>query len=165
MFRRGSGVVVLGAVAALTVAGAAGCSSGASPTPAVSAPSAAPSGPPADGGTYTGTDALLAALSAAGIPCGAPQAVANATAHGAVGMVDCDSPSGTGPDSVVVVFDSQQDAQAYAENMTGAPLGALAAPAVVYGRNWAVNSTAAYAAQVRGALGGGVLAGPSPTAN
>lgn len=162
---RRSGVVVLGAVIALAVAGVAGCSSGASPAPAVSASSAAPSGPPADGGTYTGTDALLAALSAAGVPCGAPQAVANATAPGAVGMVDCDSPAGTGSDSVVVVFDTQRDAQGYAESMTGAGLGALAAPAVVYGLDWAVNTTAGYAAQVQAKLGGGMLAGLAPSAS
>jgi|ERR1051326_188435 hypothetical protein len=154
------------AVLALTCV--AGCSSAATPaagsSPTVSA-SPSKSAPPADGGTYSGTDALLAALTAAGIPCGSPQAVANATAPGAIGLVDCDSPGGSSGDSVLAVFDTQAHAQGYAESMTGAGLGALAAPAVVYGGNWAVNTTAAYAAQIRVALGGGVLAGPSPAAS
>jgi hypothetical protein len=118
-----------------------------------------------DGGTYTSTDAVLSALHDAGIPCSAPEAIANATAQGAIGMVDCDSPGGTGSDSVVVVFDTQANAQGYAESMTGAGMGVLAAPAVVYGLDWAVNTSAAYAAQIQGALGGGVLAGPSPSAS
>lgn len=157
--RRGSVIVAAG-----LLAGVAGCSSAAPGEPGASA-SPSKSAPPADGGTYTGTDALLAALSAAGIPCGAPQAVANATAPGSIGMVDCDSPAGTGSDSVVVVFDSQADAQGYAESMTGAALGPLAAEAVVYGRDWAVSTSAVYAAAVRRALGGGVLAGPTSAAS
>jgi hypothetical protein len=121
------------------------------------------SAPPLDGGTYTSTDAVLSALHDAGIPCSAPEAIANATAQGAIGLVDCDSPGGTGSDSVVVVFDTQANAQGYAESMTAA--GPLAAPAVVYGLDWAVNTSAAYAAQIQGALGGGVLDGPSPAAS
>lgn len=162
--RRRLGVSVAGLLVCLA-AGVAGCSSGTGDSAAP--PSASPSkaAAPAGGGTYTGTDALLAALSAAGIPCGSPQAVANATAPGAVGMVDCDSPGGSGGDSVLVVFDTQQDAQGYAEGMTAAGLGAMAAPAVVYGGNWAVNTTATYAAQIRDALGGGVLAGPTDAAS
>jgi hypothetical protein len=151
----------------VAVLAAAGCGGGSSPAATVSSTAASPSrsAPPLDGGTYTSTDAVLSALSAAGIACSAPEAVANATATGAVGMVDCDSPGGTGSDSVVVVFDTQTDAQGYAESMTGPGMGPLAAPAVVYGRDWAVNTTGAYAAQIQGALGGGVLAGPTPSAS
>lgn len=148
------------------VVGLAGCGGSSPAAPATSATaSASPSGPPLDGGSYTGTDALLSALSAAGIACTAPEAVANATAQGAIGMVDCTSPSGTDSDTVVVVFDTQSDAQGYAENMTGPALGPLAAQAVAYGRDWAVNTSAGYAAQVQGALGGGVLAGVAATAS
>lgn len=155
-----------GAVSAAVLA-ATGCASASRPAPAVSSATASPSrpAPPLDGGTYTSTDAILAALSAAGIPCSAPEAVANATATGAIGMVDCDSPGGTASDTVLVVFDTQTDAQGYAESMTGPGMGVLTAPAVVYGRDWAVNTSGAYAAQIQGALGGGVLAGPSPSAS
>jgi hypothetical protein len=150
---------------AAVIAALAGCGGSSSATPATAsvAASASPSGPPLDGGSYTGTDALLSALHDAGIPCSAPEAIANATAQGAIGMVDCDSPGGTGSDSVVVVFDTQTDAQGYAEGMTAA--GPLAAAAVVYGLDWAVNTTTAYAAAVQGKLGGGTLAGPAPSAS
>lgn len=157
-----AGVVL---AAELGVAGCGGSSgSAAASSPSVSA-SPSKSAAPLDGGSYTGTDAVLSALSAAGIPCSAPEAVANATAQGAIGMVDCDSPGGTGSDSVVVVFDSQTNAQGYAESMTGAGMGPLAAPAVAYGLDWAVNTSAAYAAQIQGALGGGVLSGPTASAS
>lgn len=96
-------------------------------------------------------DTLLAALSAAGSPCVDPSPVANPTAKGALSMVDCGSAPGR---SDVVVFDSQAVAQGFAEDMT-AP-GPLSADAMVYGRNWAVNDTRAYAPLVQHALGGGV---------
>lgn len=76
-------------------------------------------------------------------------------------MVDCTAD--TDGDTVVVVFDSQQDTQAYAESMTQA--GPLATQAVVYGKNWAVNTTGVNAPQIQHALGGGTLMGPGPSAS
>ena len=136
--------------------GVAGCSTSSGGAPAAgSSPSV--SAPPADGGTYASTDALQAALTAHGLACGDPQPVANSTAPGAIGMVDCDSPGGGGQsDTVLVVFDTGAHAQAYAVSMAGAGLG----PAqVVYGRDWAVNTVPPFGEQVRGALGGGMLTG------
>lgn len=146
---------------------AAGCSSSGTPAAsstgsAPSPPPASPAGPPADGGAYLNTTALLDALRTGGAPCLDPQPVANPTAKGALSMTDCGSSAGQS-DVVVVVFDTHDDTQNFAEGMT-AP-GPLAAEAVVYGQNWAINTTGGYAAQVQRILGGGELTGPSPSAS
>lgn len=159
--------VIAAFVTVLLAAGAAGCSS--SGTPAASSTGSAPppapaspSGPPADGGAYLNTGAVINALGTGGAPCLDPQPVANPTAKGALSMTDCGSSAGQS-DVVVVVFDSHADTQDFAEGMT-AP-GPLAAAAVVYGQNWAINTTSGYAAQVQRILGGGELTGPSPSAS
>jgi hypothetical protein len=147
-------------VAALVLAG---CSS----SPAASGGPAAPasSAPPADGGSYPDANAVLNALSAAGSPCVEPSAIANPTLSGATSMIDCGSSVGNS-DTVVVVFDSQANAVAYAAALTTGDMSAISqGSVVVYGQNWAVNTKAVYAPQVRAALGGQVVAGPSAGAS
>lgn len=151
-------------VAAAILVGVAGCSS-AGNTPAADTGTSA-SAPPGDGGTYPDADAVLSALQAQGAPCAGQQPVANPTLTGALSMVDCSSPAG-GSDTVVVVFDTQAHALAYAVSLTSGALSGISSDAVVvYGRDWAVNtSSTAYADTVRRVLGGQVVAAPSAQAS
>jgi hypothetical protein len=121
---------------------------------------------PADGGTYADTDAVLAALADAGIPCTAPSAVADPTRSGATSMTDCNAAGSPDSDTVLVVFDNHADAYAYAQAMTDPSwVDTIGTPIqVVYGVNWAVNTIPGYGAEVVAALGGSTMTGtPSPT--
>lgn len=131
-----------------------------------SSPSSSASSAPADGGTYPDADAILTALQTAGAPCTSPEPVANPTLTGTLSMVDCDSEGGQS-DTVVVVFDTQAHVIAYAASLTTGAMSDIAADAVVvYGRNWAVNTSGAgYATMVQRVLGGQVAAGPSASAS
>lgn len=140
------------AAAVLTLAGCG--SSG----PAKTA-STAPKTPPADGGSYASTQAVLDRLGAAGIACTSQQPVANPSAAGTLSMTDCTSPSGAAGgsdgDTVVVVFDTHDHAQAYASGIISFAQGLGGeAPFEIVGVNWAINTVSGYGPQVLGALGG-----------
>ena len=148
------------AAGATTMLVLGGCSS------AGDASGAASSSASVIGGSYSSTTALLNALSAAGIPCTSPSAVAGATVAGAQGLVDCSSSTGTGSDSVASVFDTHADAQAYATNMldftSNNTSGSGNITQVVVGDNWVVNTVPPYGDEVEAHLGGSESTASAP---
>ncbi|HET9170579.1 MAG TPA: hypothetical protein VFN97_14155 [Actinospica sp.] len=120
------------------------------------------------GGDYSSTTALLSALSAAGIPCSSPSVISGSKVVGAQSPVDCDSPDGSGSDSVASVFDTHADAQAYATNMleltANDTSGSGTSIQVVVGANWVVNTVPPYGDEVLAHLGGSESTATAPTA-
>jgi hypothetical protein len=111
------------------------------------APGAA-SASPRTGGSYQDANALLEALSAAGVPCTSPSPVADPTGQGTLSLADC---NGSGADSAsVAVFDTHQDALASVGTLTA--FGASFYDVV--GVNWVVNTDTSYGKRVLAALGG-----------
>jgi hypothetical protein len=120
------------------------------------------SGPPRDGGSYSSAQAVLAALSAAGVACTDPQPVANPTGPGTLDLLDCTSPGGQDEDTTVATFDTHAHAVASAQELLQL---VQAGNAEVVGVDWVVNTTSGYAQTVVSVLGGQVMqAGATATA-
>lgn len=111
--------------------------------------------PPADGGNYPSAQALLDQLAHDGIACADQPPVANPTVTGALSMADCNGVGSADSDTVVIVYDTHENAVAGAKNLLAFNQSMGGDPEFeVVGVNWGVNTVNGYGLKVLTALGG-----------
>jgi hypothetical protein len=154
-----------GALAAVLALAAClgGCASGASDKAAPKAsPSASASSAPTDGGFYSSSADLIAALKRSGVDCAGYNQIPE-PANGALELGSCYVGGNSGGEIVVSIYASEADTADGVKALTSFGMGAE----VLTGQNWTLNlnDTRELIPQVRTALGGRYLSisGTLPT--
>lgn len=108
--------------------------------------------------SYPNVELLIADMAVHGALCSGVTFMTGGTIAGATDpFVDCTGTGETQSDTVIVVFDDQVDALAYADDMIATSTSLNLPVAEVVGPNWTVNTTLPFAAQVLKAVGGELI--------